>query len=111
MHCTKGTVLTRVFCKPAERDASAIANALKSPAKHSVQQPDRASSIATPCAILDLAYRRMSCRAQKTDNKKRHEPPMTKHIATVALIVELSTLGPIFAFLISAMLGQPAHLA
>jgi hypothetical protein len=36
---------------------------------------------------------------------------MTKHIATVALIVELSTLGPIFAFLISAMLGQPAHLA
>ena len=53
----------------------------------------------------------MSCRAQKTDNKKRHEPPMTKHIATVALIVELSTLGAIFAFLISATLGQPARLA
>ena len=53
----------------------------------------------------------MSCRAQKTDNKKRREPPMTKHIATVALIVELSRLGAIFAFLISATLGQPALLA
>lgn len=34
---------------------------------------------------------------------------MQKHIANVALAVELSTLGAVIVFLIAATLGQPTH--
>jgi hypothetical protein len=43
---------------------------------------------------------------KKTDTEK--DLPMLKHLATVALLVELSTFGAVSAFMFAGLVGSPA---
>jgi hypothetical protein len=55
----------------------------------------------------------MSRRTKKTDNKKDTSLPMTtffqRHIATAALLVELSTLSAVLLFMIAATLNAASN--
>jgi hypothetical protein len=81
-----------------------------------------ARSDCTMCALSSRgarAYfdhdRRMSCRIQKTDNKKREYLPMKtllhRHFANAALVIELTTLTAVIAFMITGTLGMTAPAA